>query len=92
MVHNILAKTGIPLTKPLHDTTLGEVLITPTRIYANPILQLNRQISINGLAHITGGGIIENLPRILPKELAGLITKILGKCQKFSNGFVPKEI
>ena len=74
MVHNILAKTGIPLTTPLQETTLGEVLITPTRIYANSILQLNRQLSINGLAHITGGGIIENLPRILPKELAGLIT------------------
>ncbi len=75
MVHNILARTGIALTKPMHDTTLGEVLITPTRIYVNSILQLNRQLSINGLAHITGGGIIENLPRILPKGLAGLITK-----------------
>ena len=73
MVHKILEKTGIPLTSPLQETTLGEVLITPTRIYVNSILQLSRRLPINGLAHITGGGIIENLPRILPKELAGLI-------------------
>jgi len=45
---------------------LGEELLTPTRIYVKPILQLTRDVDIKGLAHITGGGITGNLPRILP--------------------------
>lgn len=50
------------------DRPLGEVLLTPTRIYAKQILALAAEFPINGIAHITGGGITENLPRILPKD------------------------
>ncbi|MGH7207540.1 MAG: phosphoribosylformylglycinamidine cyclo-ligase [Nitrospiraceae bacterium] len=49
------------------DQPLGEVLLTPTRIYAKQILALAAYYPIKGIAHITGGGITENLPRILPK-------------------------
>lgn len=52
---------------PELDQSLGEVLLTPTRIYAKQILELAREFSIKGVAHITGGGITENLPRVLPK-------------------------
>jgi len=45
---------------------LGEELLKPTRIYVKPIVSLLKKYPLNGLAHITGGGIVENLPRILP--------------------------
>ena len=47
--------------------TLGEELLTPTRIYTEPILSLIKDLPIHGLAHITGGGIVDNIMRIIPK-------------------------
>ncbi|MFM8550699.1 MAG: phosphoribosylformylglycinamidine cyclo-ligase [Nitrospiraceae bacterium] len=48
------------------DRTLGEALLTPTRIYAKQVLTLAAEFTIKGIAHITGGGLTENLPRVLP--------------------------
>jgi phosphoribosylformylglycinamidine cyclo-ligase len=48
------------------DQPLGEVLLTPTRIYAKQILTLAAEYPVKGIAHITGGGLTENVPRILP--------------------------
>ncbi|NLC71592.1 MAG: phosphoribosylformylglycinamidine cyclo-ligase [Desulfuromonadaceae bacterium] len=48
--------------------SLGEELLTPTRIYVKTILNLLRDFTIKGMAHITGGGLMENLPRVLPKN------------------------
>ncbi|WP_335869611.1 phosphoribosylformylglycinamidine cyclo-ligase [Bacillus sp. 2205SS5-2] len=48
---------------------LGDVLLTPTKIYATSVLAAKKIFSIHGMAHITGGGFIENLPRMLPKGL-----------------------
>jgi phosphoribosylformylglycinamidine cyclo-ligase len=48
------------------DRSLGDVLLTPTRIYAKQILTLAAEFPVRGIAHITGGGLTENLPRILP--------------------------
>jgi phosphoribosylformylglycinamidine cyclo-ligase len=55
--------------------TLGEALLTPTRIYAKTILALMKEFDLLGMAHITGGGITENTPRMLPKGTAALIRK-----------------
>lgn len=57
------------------DGSIGEVLLTPTRIYAKQILALVEQFPIKGIAHITGGGITENLPRVLPKGLRARISR-----------------
>ncbi|MFC0273206.1 phosphoribosylformylglycinamidine cyclo-ligase [Metabacillus herbersteinensis] len=57
-----------PLTQ-----TLGNELLTPTRIYVKPVLSVLKQYSIDGMAHITGGGFIENIPRMLPDGLGAEI-------------------
>lgn len=48
--------------------TIGEELLTPTRIYVKSILHIVREFNINGMAHITGGGFTENIPRVVPKS------------------------
>ncbi len=70
LVRKILAKSGAPLTTtlsaPLDDRPLGAALLAPTRIYVKPLLAAIAQHEVRGLAHITGGGITDNLPRVLP--------------------------
>ncbi|MBI4209446.1 MAG: phosphoribosylformylglycinamidine cyclo-ligase [Deltaproteobacteria bacterium] len=60
---------------PNVDWTIGEELLRPTKIYVKLILSLIRNYNIKGIAHITGGGIIENLPRVLPKGCQAVIDK-----------------
>lgn len=55
--------------------TLGEVLLTPTRIYVKPVMKVLAEYPVLGLAHITGGGLVENVPRILPDGLAAVIDR-----------------
>ena len=57
------------------DQTLGEELLTPTRIYVKSILNLIRDFSIKGIAHITGGGLLENVPRVLPQKCKAVIDR-----------------
>ena len=74
------------------DNTLGETLLTPTRIYVKTILPLINDFSIHGLAHITGGGITRNVPRVLPQGCRADIRKntwpippIFSHIQKFGH-------
>ena len=55
------------------DKTLGEVLLTPTRIYVKKVLNIQKKYQIKGMAHITGGGFIDNIPRMFPKGLGASI-------------------
>jgi phosphoribosylformylglycinamidine cyclo-ligase len=52
---------------------LGEVLLTPTRLYVKPVLEVIKKYRIDGMAHITGGGFIENIPRMLPEGVGAEI-------------------
>ncbi|MDI7269311.1 MAG: phosphoribosylformylglycinamidine cyclo-ligase, partial [Myxococcota bacterium] len=51
------------------DAPLGEVLLAPTRLYARPVVEFRRTIELKAIAHITGGGLLENPPRVLPEGL-----------------------
>ena len=71
----LLQEKGWQLDRQVEELgkTLGEELLTPTRIYVKTILELLPQVDIRGMAHITGGGIVENLQRILPGDLGAQI-------------------
>ena len=62
----VLERSSATLDQPIGETTLGEALLAPTRIYVRPILALLKAVPIHGIAHITGGGLSGNIPRILP--------------------------
>ena len=57
------------------DRPLGEVLLTPTKIYVNAIDALKKQVKVKAICHITGGGFYENIPRMLPEYTAAKIEK-----------------
>ena len=59
----------------LGGKSLGEVLLTPTRIYVKPVLALLEQVAVKGISHITGGGFYENIPRSIPVGLGARIRK-----------------
>jgi phosphoribosylformylglycinamidine cyclo-ligase len=54
---------------------LGAALIEPTRIYVKPVLHLLTQVAVKGIAHITGGGLVENIPRVIPENLCARIER-----------------
>ena len=57
------------------EKTLWETLLTPTKIYVKPVLALNREITIKGVSHLTGGGFYENIPRSLGENCEARIEK-----------------
>ncbi len=76
LVRRVVSEAAVALGAPAPfatETTLGEALLTPTRLYVKSALAATGAAHIKGLAHITGGGITENLPRILPPRLAAQI-------------------
>ncbi len=73
LIRKILERTKPDLGADFHGGPLGEVLLEPTRIYVKPMLALMRQLRVKGMAHITGGGLVENVPRMLPATVKAVI-------------------
>jgi len=66
---------NIKVFYPELGKTLGEALLTPTRIYVKPVLDVISKVTVKGISHITGGGFYENIPRVLPEGVSAKIDK-----------------
>lgn len=66
LIRKILHDSGTATDMPLDGRTIGELLLTPTRIYVKSVLALMQVVTVKAVAHITGGGLTENIPRVLP--------------------------
>ncbi|MBI3545952.1 MAG: phosphoribosylformylglycinamidine cyclo-ligase [Gammaproteobacteria bacterium] len=73
LIRKILSVQKAKLDQALDGRTLGDLLLTPTRIYVKPLLSLLRQIPLHAAAHITGGGLPGNVPRVLPDGVRAVI-------------------
>jgi len=73
LVRKVIEVNKAALDQPFDGRQLGDVLLTPTRIYVKPLLALMRLVPVHAAAHITGGGLPGNVPRVLPKGVRAVI-------------------
>jgi phosphoribosylformylglycinamidine cyclo-ligase len=73
LIRKVIEVSGASLDMPFGNSTLGKTLLEPTRIYVKPLLNLLKQYEVHAIAHITGGGLTENLPRVLPHNSKAVI-------------------
>jgi len=73
LIRKILEISNADLNMPMGDTTLAKALIEPTRIYVKSTLKLIKESQVNAMSHITGGGLQENIPRVLPDNCKAII-------------------
>jgi phosphoribosylformylglycinamidine cyclo-ligase len=75
LVRKVLEVTGADLAQPFDGRTLGDALLEPTRIFVKPVLAAMEKVTVKGIAHITGGGLVENVPRVLPGNAVARLEK-----------------
>ncbi|WP_029934283.1 phosphoribosylformylglycinamidine cyclo-ligase [Thiomicrospira pelophila] len=73
LIRKIIEVSGENLNTDLNGQPLIDALMAPTRIYVKPLLELMKQIKVHALSHITGGGLVENIPRVLPDNTCAKI-------------------
>ncbi|MCB1826777.1 MAG: phosphoribosylformylglycinamidine cyclo-ligase [Coxiellaceae bacterium] len=75
LIRKVVEHANANYDDAFEDSTLGEVLLTPTRLYAKSILNLIKHVDVHGIANITGGGLLENIPRCLPEGTQAVLDK-----------------
>lgn len=75
LIRKIIHTRRINLSAKLGGRALKDLILAPTRIYVKPVLALSKKVPLKGLAHITGGGLVENIPRVLAEGLCARIDK-----------------
>ncbi|MCH8499575.1 MAG: phosphoribosylformylglycinamidine cyclo-ligase [Marinobacter sp.] len=73
LIRKILEVSNADLSQQVGDQTLADALMAPTRIYVKNLLKLIKQVDVRALSHITGGGLPENIPRVLPEKACAAI-------------------
>jgi phosphoribosylformylglycinamidine cyclo-ligase len=75
LVRRIIASRGVDLSARLGDASIADLLLAPTRIYVRSVLDAMKHVTLKGLAHITGGGLTGNVPRVLADDLTARIDR-----------------
>jgi phosphoribosylformylglycinamidine cyclo-ligase len=75
LIRKILQISGADIHADLQGISLIDRLMMPTRIYVKPLLRLMREVPLHGLSHITGGGLLDNIPRVLPEGLEAVLER-----------------
>jgi phosphoribosylformylglycinamidine cyclo-ligase len=75
LIRKILQLSDADIQADLQGTRLIDRLMAPTRIYVKPLLKLMGEVSLHGLSHITGGGLVDNIPRVLPDGLEAILER-----------------
>ena len=75
LIRKILEESHTDIAASLNGKLLMDAIMEPTRIYVKPLLNLLKHLPVKGMAHITGGGLMENIPRILPEGLAAVLKR-----------------
>jgi phosphoribosylformylglycinamidine cyclo-ligase len=74
LIRKLIEKSGVDMESDFHGRKFKDVVMTPTKLYVKSILGLLETVKVKGMAHITGGGITENVPRVLPEGLTAEIS------------------
>ena len=73
LIRKVINEYALDLEMEIFDSVLGQILLEPTKIYVSEILALKKSIKINAMSHVTGGGFVENIPRMLNKNQKAVI-------------------